>query len=433
MTTNVATKKQWADHKPEVTALALPQLKLDAAQEKAWTEARAKFLWDVPGFCAVLYSMMNPHAQQQKAIFTDQVPIAATDGLYMMLNPTTFLKLKLSERIFAMGHEVIHAICNHPTQMYNSRMRGKVSFTDGQSLPYNEDIWQRAADFVVNAILVSSKIGSAPEWVCLDPWYRQGNPTGQPIISHMDSIPDAYRKLWNDMPCNGGQGKLGVEGKLIDVLMEPGKAEGKPAEVAKQQRNEQEWKTAVAAAMESARVQGKLPGTMKDLFGEILEPRVSWQDYITGFFKRRLGGGAYNFRRADRRLTTRDPFIYAPARSGFGAETVVVAVDTSGSIGKAEVNLSQRRRQRTSATRRSTRSWSTSSMKENQETTPNGHSEYGPPNPPALTPRQEAQRKLRTALRQALVAQDRASEAKAVDDAARAILQGLRPDRPYAD
>jgi hypothetical protein len=72
-------------------------------------------------------------------------------------------------------------------------------------------------------------------------------------------------------------------------------------------------------------------------------------------------------------------------------------------------------------------------MKENQETTPNGHSEYGPPNPPALTPRQEAQRKLRTALRQALVAQDRASEAKAVDDAARAILQGLRPDRPYAD
>jgi len=125
----------------------------------------------------------------------------------------------------------------------------------------------------------------------------------------------------------------------FDIVLNPGKAEGKSPEVAKGQRSEQEWKVAVAAAMESARVQGKLSASMKDVFGEVLEPRVSWQDYITGFFKRRLGGGSYNFRRADRRLITRDPFIYAPARSGFGAENVVVAVDTSGSIGRDELTM----------------------------------------------------------------------------------------------
>jgi hypothetical protein len=152
-----AAKKEWFDHKPEVTALALPEIELNATQERSWTEARAKFLWDAPGFCSVMYSMMNPRRREVKAIFTDQVPVAATDGLYMMLNPATFLKLKLSERVFVMAHEVLHAIMNHPVQMYNARMRGKVAFTDGQSLPFNEDLYQIAMDFVINAILAQSK------------------------------------------------------------------------------------------------------------------------------------------------------------------------------------------------------------------------------------------------------------------------------------
>jgi predicted metal-dependent peptidase len=338
MTQAKTVNKEWLDFKQPQSALALPQIALDGAQEQKWTEARSKFLWECPGFCAVMYSMMNPLCRDVKAIFTDTVPIAATDGLYMMLNPVTFLKMPLGERVFAMAHEVVHAICNHPALLYQYIMRGKVSFSDGQSLPFNNDLFQMAADFVVNAILVSGKIGVAPDFCCLDPWYRQSNAPGEPLISHKDSIADAYRKLWRDMPCNGGRGKLGVDGKrALDIVMVPGKAEGKPAEVAKQQRNEQEWKTAVAAAMESARVQGKLPQSLQDLFGEVLEPRVSWQEYIHGFFRRKLGGGAYNFRRADRRLIVRD--IYAPARSGFGADTVVVAVDTSESIGKDEVTL----------------------------------------------------------------------------------------------
>jgi predicted metal-dependent peptidase len=334
-------EKKWFDHKLDgVTTFALPEIELNATQERSWTEARAKFLWDAPGFCSVMYSMMNPRRREVKAIFTDQVPLAATDGLYMMLNPATFLKLKLSERVFVMAHEVLHAIMNHAVQMYNARMRGKVAFTDGQSLPFNDDLYQIAMDFVINAILVQSKIGTMPEKACIDPWYKQNNPQGNPTISHMDSVPDAYRKLWKDDPSHGGAGKLGVRSQQgFDIVLNPGKAEGKSPEVAKQQRSEQEWKVAVAAAMESARVQGKLSGAMKDVFGEVLEPRVSWQDYITGFFKRRLGGGSYNFRRADRRLITRDPFIYAPARSGYGAENVVVAVDTSGSIDKAELTM----------------------------------------------------------------------------------------------
>jgi hypothetical protein len=59
--------------------------------------------------------------------------------------------------------------------------------------------------------------------------------------------------------------------------------------------------------------------------------------------------------------------------------------------------------------------------------------EYGPPNPPPLTPRQMAQRRFRMAVTQALRASDPASLEKAVDEAAKALLKGLRPDQPYGD
>jgi predicted metal-dependent peptidase len=110
-----------------------------------------------------MYSMMNPRRREVKAIFTDQVPIAATDGLYMMLNPNDVPEAEAQRARVRMAHEVLHAIMNHPVQMYNCSMRGKVAFTDGQSLPFNEDLYQIAMDFVINAILVQSKIGTAPE------------------------------------------------------------------------------------------------------------------------------------------------------------------------------------------------------------------------------------------------------------------------------
>jgi predicted metal-dependent peptidase len=346
------------DKKLDATSLSMKQVELTPEQKRKWVETRTKFLYDAPGFAAVMYKMMNPRCREVMAVFTDMGKgvVAATDGLYVIINPEEFFGFKLKERVFILAHEVVHAICNHPIQLFNCRRANKMSFSDGTSLPFSNQLWQVAADYVINAILATSNIGALPNEgkVNIDKWYhinKAGNAMGAPHISHKDSVPDAYRKLWQDMPCNGGRGKHGLDmtkggepGELsgtesFDQLLDPGKGEGKQADAAKQQRSEHEWKTAVAAAMESARLQGKLPGAMQDVFTEVLEPKVSWQDYIHGWARRKMGGGSYNFQRPDRRLICRQPRIYAPSRSGFGADHVVVAVDTSGSIGKAEVNM----------------------------------------------------------------------------------------------
>lgn len=320
-------------------SITFEEVELAGSQVRAWDQTRAKVMNGAPAFTHILYSMLNPRRPDQKAIFTKDVPTAATDGLYLILNPDTFFNYTLPERGFIVVHEILHCMFNHAAFFQAARIRGKVSFTDGTSLPYEENCMQHAADYVINdmiaqAIQEKDKFEgfALPKTVLHDP----------KLITCRDSLPDAYRKLYksNKKPPSddAGQG-AGNEPGSFDVVLKPGTSEGKHSAVAAQERNDGQWKTTISAAMAAAKVMGKLPQSFSRAFEEILEPQVSWQDYIRGFFRRKMGGGSYNFRRPDRRLITRDPHIYAPSRAGFGAEHVVVAVDTSGSVTEKELAL----------------------------------------------------------------------------------------------
>ena len=304
--------------------LAVNEVPITTAQEPLWAQSRAKFLSEAPGFCFILFQMMNPRRKQQKAVFTHDVPIAGTDGLYMYLNPSTWFKYTLSERVFIMAHEVMHSILNHAIAFHAYRMRGTVPTPSGGTLPYIEDVMQVAADYIINAALGNpqGKIGEVPRDCAYDPTF----------IPHTDSLITAYEKLYKKS--DGGTKGLP---KNAGVVLRPGTGDGKSAGEAIAERSDQEWKTATAAAMASAKAQGKLSGALSEMFNAVLEPQVSWQEYIMGWFQRKMGGGSYNFRRPDRHMITRKPAIYAPSRAGHGAELVVVAADSSGSIGPKTV------------------------------------------------------------------------------------------------
>jgi predicted metal-dependent peptidase len=64
---------------------------------------------------------------------------------------------------------------------------------------------------------------------------------------------------------------------------------------------------------------------------------VPWQDHIKAFFARATGSGNYTWQRPDRRMIVRDlvglgDAIYVPSQTGFGADTIVVVGDSSGSV-----------------------------------------------------------------------------------------------------
>ncbi|WP_020095721.1 VWA-like domain-containing protein [Methylobacterium sp. 285MFTsu5.1] len=284
---------------------------LDRKQQRAWTETRTTFLYNCPAFSHLLYTLLSHNGETAR--FTTDVPIAATDGTHIFLNPDTFLTMTLAERVFVLGHEVAHAMFGHCEWLHGCRVKNEVRYPDGKVLPYNDRAMNVALDYFINAMLVDAGIGQMPKVGCYDKKYT----------TEMPSL-DIYRAIYKEqnLPEN------------FDQHLDPGTGDGTPAAQAAQDRNEQVWKTEIAAALASAKAQGNLPAALERALGEMLDPKVNWQDHIRALFARKIGSGGNDWRRPDRRLITRKHRIVSPGRSGYGCDTIVVGVDTSGSIGQ---------------------------------------------------------------------------------------------------
>lgn len=310
--------------------MTINPVKLSDVHKRKWTETRSAVLWRCPAFTHILFSMLNPTNGELAAVFSDSVPIAATDGKNLILNPDKFFAFSLDERVFIVAHEILHCILNHNIIAYHMKKSGKCKFPDGTDLDYDHGIMNEAMDYVINDILVHDKIGSFPTCGLHDP----------NIATKDDSFLDAYRKLYQQQQSNGGKGGGQGQGQGqggFDQLLDPGAAQGQDPGQAAQGRSQAAWDTAVAAALASAKAMGKLSANLERLLGEIVNPQVSWQDHIRGLFARKIGAGGYDWRKPDRRLIVRN--IYSPARAGNGCGPIVVGVDTSGSIGQSTLDV----------------------------------------------------------------------------------------------
>lgn len=325
------------------------EVELSVADDKLWQETRSALLWQAPAFTYLLINMMSDKAKRSNyAVFTEEAPfpVAATDGRYMLLKPSTYFKnYTLPERVFIACHEVCHCMFNHCGMLLIWRRTGVVKLAGGKSLPFVEAIMQMAMDYVINAVLVESKIGKAPKDCLYDPTIATG----------MDSVVDTYAKLMKDsrikiikvkVPASQtgdgqGEGEMEIgerDGKRsFDQHLNPGSREGQNPTDADQQRSETAWRTAVNSALDAAKAQGKMPGALERLMREVVNPKIPWAEKVRGWANRKLGAGSSNWRRADRRLIVRD--IYAPSRSSYACDLVVAGIDTSGSIGNAELKV----------------------------------------------------------------------------------------------
>jgi predicted metal-dependent peptidase len=309
--------------------MKLEQCALTAAQEKLWSDTRVALLWHCPAFSHVFYTMLNNAGSKHVALFIKDesvCPIAATDGSNLIINPDTFFKYNLMERVFICAHEIMHCIWNHCGLMHGFLRRGKIAYPHGSTLPYDQETMNVATDLVINDLLIESKIGAYNKDWLHEKQYATSN----------DSAIDAYKKVFNQQK-KGPKGGQGPSGSGFDKHLAPGTSQGKDPSTATSERNDMKWQTEVAAGVAAARAQGKLPAGLERWFGEILNPQVDWRDKIKGLFARKVGSGSYNWQKPDRRLIVRD--IYYPGRSGFGCGTVVVGADTSGSIGDKELDM----------------------------------------------------------------------------------------------
>jgi predicted metal-dependent peptidase len=301
---------------------------LTPSQQKMMEIARTGLMTSCPFFAYYFYSEMEDYP-------TTEIETAATDGKRIFYNPEYLETLKTPERVFVLAHEIYHVIRRHP-----ARMRHYSSEDSLRGLPWNQDLFNVAADYPINADLVALNIG-----LCNPAWLYD------PSIKPEELAEDLYEKWIKHQPPSGaagtqviwwvhslyGDGRKGgkadkaaqANAGRFDEVLEPhvdavtGK-EDIPSDV--------QFREAVARAAAAAKAMGNMPGSFQRVVDEILDPQISWREHIRLLVTQRLGMRAETWETPNRRRLVLNPMIILPGRRGFGAGTVVCVIDNSGSI-----------------------------------------------------------------------------------------------------
>ena len=313
-------------------ALPFKPCTLTPAQAKDMDVSRVAFMDKCPFFAQVYYSI-------GEEIFTKDFPTACTDGKRIYINPDYFCQFKLDERVFILAHEVDHMVCSHPTRSKHYRLQDNV-----KGKPYDHMFVNVCMDYVVNANLVESGVGAInPDWLF------------RPDVKGDELWEDVYERLWQNPPPpppggGGGQGQPGPNKTAKDAGKSLKGAKGDP--VASQQGGsfdqvmepaddlpeEHEFKEAIARAAGLAKAMGKMPANFQRMVDEILQPQIDWAQHIRLLITGKVGNNAETWSRPNRRRLSTNPLVVIPGKRGYGCELVVVAVDTSGSIGETELS-----------------------------------------------------------------------------------------------
>jgi predicted metal-dependent peptidase len=193
-----------------------------------------------------------------------------------------------------------------------------------------------AADYVVNDIIMNIKDKSLvrlPQGGCYDPKYHNMN------------MREVYRLLKKDKEdrCKGGssgegetQGDGGgggggykfddhdIDGEGSAQDMTPEEAKAMDARIDR-------------AIREGALLAGRLGIDLPRAITDLLEPKVNWREVLREFVSSATKGkDEYTWRKFNRRVIAND--MYLPTVENETIGEIIVAIDTSGSIGEKELN-----------------------------------------------------------------------------------------------
>jgi predicted metal-dependent peptidase len=231
--------------------------------------------------------------------------------------------------------------------------RGKDMFKE------DSKIANMAADFVVNDIIFNIKgtisggneaIVALPEGALYDPFFhnwnmrevynyiRKENPqrqkgTGSSSAGHedgdeQDSSPSQGGTQDNKIKANGKEYDMGGDG--FDEHDWESFKDMTPEEM-------KELSEGIDKALrEGGMLAGRMGAKMPRAIGELLEPKIDWREALRDFVSSAMRGkDEFTWRRMNKRQMAND--IYMPSMENETIGEVIVAIDTSGSIGSEEL------------------------------------------------------------------------------------------------
>lgn len=323
-------------------AKGLQIFKPNRSQEKFIENARGFLQLVRPFYAALLHSSCPIR-------YTYDVPRLATDGSYCYVNPDSMEEQKWTIPNVGLGlaHEVVHVLRNDIIMGIFWRTQGYVPCKGGD-LPYDHDLMGAAADYVINAMLLADNFAEFPPEGLYDPALsRAGMERSIDIYEILFKRREAEQKKQQQGQPQPGQGQPqpgqgqpqqsqdGSSGQgtgNFDQHLEPSQ-EAIEAE-AKGGATQRAQAIASARMVAEAAGKGDMPAALRQLIGEIMSPKVKWQDHLKSSMHRAAGTPGLNWTQLNKRLISRpDPWgpISFARKTEYGCGTIVVGYDTSGS------------------------------------------------------------------------------------------------------
>jgi predicted metal-dependent peptidase len=305
-----------------------------SAIERKLTRARTQLLLNQPFFGTLCLRLK---------LVPGELPTMATDGRRIVYDPAFVDELTAAELEAVLAHEVLHCALGHHCR------RGV----------RDPRLWNEAADLAINPILIGNGF-KLPAGALLDPAFD--GLSAEEIYARLSErsreesnpAPDQDQHPTMASPTDVGQepqkqqsrpgstpGTVGNEvrrqspgprgfGEVWDATDE----QGRPESQAENSRQQQEWNIAAEQAMRSAKSCGREPANLARPLRENRQSKQDWRALLREFVAA-TSPCDYRWTPPNRRFIASGLYLPSVERAGVG--TIVVAVDTSGSIGEEEL------------------------------------------------------------------------------------------------
>ena len=246
------------------------------------------------------------------------IPTAAVDGRNLYYNTQFFNAMDNKEIEFVVAHEILHMVYDHL----------------GRRDDRNPMLYNIAADYIVNNLLVRDRIGTKPKIVdCFQDFKYEGW-----------SSEEVYDDLFDEAQKNGEE-YLQQLGEMLDEHLDwedgdgdtPSKGNGKGLpKYSKEEMNQikDEIKEAMINAAQSAGA-GNTPAGVQRLIKELTEPKMNWRELLRQQIQSTIKSD-YTFMRPSRKGWHTGAIL--PGQNFQDTIDICIALDMSGSIGNSQAS-----------------------------------------------------------------------------------------------
>ena len=309
---SVAGTKHWTPD-PDITEEALLEMREEVLDRII--VARVGLLLRHPFFG-------NMATRLQIKAADDWLPTAAVDGRNLYFNTQFFNAMSNKEIEFVIAHEILHCVFDHLGRR-----------EDRDPMLYNI-----AADYIVNNLLVRDKIGKKPSIVdcyqdfkyegwqseaVYDDLFEQAEQNGKEFLEQLGEMLDEHLDMDGEDD-NGGDNGEDKDTNGNNVSKKKPKFSKEEIKKIKDELKESMLSSAQTAGA------GNVPGEIQRMIKELTEPKMNWRELLRQQIQSTIKND-YTFSRPSRKGWHTGAIL--PGMNFMDTIDIAVAIDMSGSIG----------------------------------------------------------------------------------------------------